>query len=288
MQSFSGIWIPLVTPFADGDVDYEALRTLVRNYAEAGVSGFVALGTTGEPAALDRAEQDTVLRTILDAAGDTPVIAGLAGNNTSELRERVVQLSQEPVAGVLISAPYYIRPAQTGLIDHFVRLADVSAKPIVLYEIPYRTGVRMELDTLRILSQHSRIQAIKDCSGSIDITLALILDGRLQVLAGDDINIYATLCFGGAGAIAATAHIRPEWFVAMYRAVASGQLAEARGFYHRLVPIIQALTMEPNPSAVKAALAAEGLIRDELRAPMSRATDAFRNRWNQIVGERAA
>jgi 4-hydroxy-tetrahydrodipicolinate synthase len=283
MGMFSGIWIPLVTPFERGAVDYVALRSLVERYAKAGVSGLVALGTTGEPSALSEAESAEVLATILDAARGLPVVAGLAGNQTARLVERVARLNDMPVAGILVSAPYYIRPSQAGLIDHFTQLADASAKPVVLYDIPYRTGVRIELDTLLMLAAHPRIQAIKDCAGSIETTLALILDGRLQVLAGDDSNIFHTLCMGGSGAIAASAHVRPERFVAMYRALSEGRLVEGRAIYHELAPLVRALGSEPNPAPVKAALAAQGLLRNELRAPMTCATEALGQRLAELV-----
>ena len=283
MSIFSGIWVPVVTPLADGAVDHAALRRLVRFYAEAGVAGLVALGTTGEPAALETAEQDAVLATVLAEARELPVLAGVAGNHTASLRSRITQLNDLPVAGVLIPAPYYIRPSQAGLIEHFSGLADLSVKPVVLYDIPYRTGVRLELATLLTLAAHPRIQAVKDCAGSLDTTLALILDGRLQVLAGDDMNLFTTLCLGGSGAIAASAHVHPERFVALYRALTEGRLAEGRAIFHRLAPLIGALCSEPNPGPVKAALAGQGLIRDELRAPMTRATEALRERLRQLV-----
>ncbi|MBV8627409.1 MAG: dihydrodipicolinate synthase family protein, partial [Paraburkholderia sp.] len=224
MSIFSGIWIPLVTPFSHGAVDHDALRTLIGAYREAGVSGFVALGTTGEPAALDEAEQAAVLATTLAAAGDLPVLAGVSGNQAASLRERIAQLNEASVAGVLVSAPYYIRPSQAGLIEHFASLADLSEKPLVIYDIPARTGVRIELDSLLTLAAHPNIQAIKDCSGSPETTLALIIDGRLRVLAGNDNEIFTTLCMGGAGAIAASAHVSTERFVALYRALAEGRL----------------------------------------------------------------
>lgn len=283
MSIFSGIWIPIVTPFADGAVDHVALRRLIGVYADAGVSGLVALGTTGEPAALDAREQDAVLATVLDTAGSLPVLAGVSGNRDASVRERIRQLNELPVAGVLVSAPYYIRPSQRGLIDYFTGLADLSTKPVVLYDIPARTGVRLETDTLLTLAAHPRIEAIKDCSGSLDTRLALILDGRLKVLAGDDMDIFPTLCLGGSGAISASAHLRPERFVALHRAVAEGRLDDARGIYHALVPLIHALTDEPNPGPVKAALAAQGWLRDELRAPMTSVTDELRRRLAQLV-----
>lgn len=289
MSIFSGIWIPLITPFNDGVVDHAALRHLVRLYADAGVSGLVALGTTGEPAALDPAEQDAVLATILSEAAaqstPLPVVVGASGNHTASLAARIAQLNALPIAGVLMAAPYYIRPSQAGLIEHFTMLADRSEKPVVLYDIPQRTGVRFELDTLLTLAAHPRIQAVKDCAGSLETTLALIRDGRLQVLAGEDVNLFNTLCLGGSGAIAASAHLRPARFVALYRAIAAGQLDEGRAIFHSLVPLIQTLFAEPNPAPVKAALAAQGLISDGLRMPMTRATDALRERIAQCIAD---
>lgn len=287
MSIFSGIWVPLITPFGDAAVDHAALRALVRRYADAGIAGIVALGTTGEPAALSAAEQDAVLATILDAAqaggarADAstdskpalPVVVGVSGNNTQSMRERIAQLNSLPIAGVLMAAPYYIRPSQAGIVGHFMALADASEKPVVLYDIPYRTGVRLELDTLMTLAAHPRIQAVKDCAGSLDTTLALIRDGRLQVLAGEDMQMFNTMCLGGTGAIAASAHVQPERFVALYRALAAGALEEARHIFHTLAPLIDALFAEPNPAPVKAMLASQGLIRDELRLPMTRASE---------------
>ncbi|MBB5499220.1 4-hydroxy-tetrahydrodipicolinate synthase [Paraburkholderia sp. MM5384-R2] len=287
MSDFSGIWIPLITPFADGTVDHAALRALVRRYAEAGVAGLVALGTTGEPATLDAAEQDAVLATILDAVQAVsaspqrralPVLVGVSGNHTASMRARIEQLNPLPIAGVLIAAPYYTRPSQDGIVAHFSALADASAHPVVLYDIPQRTGVRLDLDTLLTLAVHPRIQAIKDCAGSLDTTLALIRDGRLQVLAGNDLELFSTVCAGGSGAIAASAHWRPERFVALYRALTQGKLDEGRRIFHALVPQIQLAFAEPNPAPVKALLAARGWVRNELRLPMTRASEALTER----------
>jgi 4-hydroxy-tetrahydrodipicolinate synthase len=298
MSIFSGIWVPLITPFADGAVDHAALRALVRRYADAGVAGLCALGTTGEPATLDAAEQDAVLATILDEVQGyahkhwerrqpLPVLVGVSGNHTASMLERIGQLNRLPIAGVLMAAPYYIRPSQAGIVAHFTALADASDKPVVLYDIPYRTGVRLELDTLLTLAAHPRIQAVKDCAGSLDTTLTLIRDGRLQVLTGEDMQIFNSLCLGGSGAIAASAHGHPERFVALYDALAAGRLAEGRRMFHALAPLIEALFAEPNPAPVKALLAAQGLIRDELRMPMTRAGAALADRLRALDAELA-
>jgi 4-hydroxy-tetrahydrodipicolinate synthase len=283
MSEFSGIWIPLITPFNAGAVDHEALGALVRHYVGAGVAGFVALGTTGEPAALEEAEQDAVLATVLAAAGGLPVVAGVSGNHTAAVCERIAALNEQPIAGVLAAAPYYIRPSQAGVIGHFAALADASRKPLIVYDIPARTGVRIELPSLLELAAHERIVAVKDCGGSLDKTLALILDGRLQVLCGEDIEMFGAMCAGASGAIAASAHLRPERFVAMAHALREGRLADARAIWHALVPLVRASFAEPNPGPVKAALAACGRIRNELRAPMTRVSDELEESLARLV-----
>ncbi|CAN7732275.1 4-hydroxy-tetrahydrodipicolinate synthase [Caballeronia sp. LjRoot31] len=283
MSIFSGIWIPLVTPFSNGRVDHDALRNLVKSYIEAKVAGFVALGTTGEPSSLDHAEQVQVLATILNEAKNLPVVVGLAGNNAMELRERAFRLNEFPIAGLLVPAPYYVRPSQIGLTNHFTSLADTSKTPLIVYDIPYRTGVRLDIATLLTLAGHPNIHAIKDCAGSLETTLALILDGRLSVLAGEDMNMFSTLCLGGHGAIAASAHVRAADFVAVYNDIKAGRLDEARAQFHRLVPLIEALVSEPNPAPVKCALEVLGMIRQELRAPMTQATDRLRNQLGILL-----
>lgn len=283
MSSFSGIWIPLVTPFNGGAVDHEALDALVRHYVQAGVAGFVALGTTGEPAALDAREQDAVLATVLASAGALPVVAGVSGNHTQSVCERIAALNDTPVAGVLAAGPYYIRPSQAGVIGHFAALADASRKPVILYDIPARTGVTLALPTLLELAGHERIVAVKDCGGSLDKTLALILDGRLQVLCGEDLDMFGMMCAGASGAIAASAHVLPQRFVAMERALREGRLEEARAIWHTLVPLVRAAFAEPNPGPVKAALARQGLLRNELRAPMTRVSDELEETLGRLV-----
>ena len=280
-MDFSGIWVPLVTPFENGMVDHVSLRGLTAYYARTQVSGFVALGTTGEAAALDDDEQLAVVNTVLEAANGLPVIVGLAGNNAAHVRQSMQRFAERPIAGFLTPAPYYIRPSQQGLIDYFLQLAELSPVPLVLYDIPYRTGVRFELDTLLTLAAHPRIQAIKDCAGSIETTQALIADGRLQVLAGEDLNIFNSLCMGGHGAISASAHIRPDLFNAMFRSVHQQKLERAREIFHTLAPFIRMLFAESNPGPVKAALALQGYLKNELRPPMTEASPAMISRLQQ-------
>ncbi|MCA3184090.1 4-hydroxy-tetrahydrodipicolinate synthase [Cupriavidus sp.] len=274
--SFQGIWLPLVTPFidnpADPAVDHAALRRLVTHYRATGLAGFVVCGSTGEAAALDEAEQLAVLDTVLEAAAGLPVAMGLAGNHLGHAMARLERLNSRPLAGVLAPAPYYIRPSQAGLHDWFTRLADAARAPLVLYDIPYRTGAALTLDTLLSLADHDNIVAIKDCGGNAQATQALIADGRLSVLAGEDHQLLGTLALGGRGAIIASAHFRPELFVEIWRAVAEGRLDDARRLFHALMPLVQALFAEPNPGPAKALLARHGWLADTLRPPMTSAS----------------
>ncbi|AUT45216.1 4-hydroxy-tetrahydrodipicolinate synthase [Achromobacter sp. AONIH1] len=282
---FQGIWIPLVTPFSGGAVDGGALRRLVRHYAAAGVDGLVVCGSTGEAAALDDAEQLAVLDAVLNVADGLPVMMGLAGNHQGHVLRRLSAFGTRPLAGILAPAPYYVRPGQAGASAYFRCLADASRFPLALYDIPYRTGAALDTATLLELAAHPNIAAIKDCGGSLEKTVALIADGRLQVMAGEDLQTLSTLCLGGSGIIAAAAHIRPDLFVALYRAVREQRLDQARALFLALAPMIQLAFAEPNPGPVKAQLARQGLLTDELRAPMPAASAALADRLQAAVAE---
>lgn len=279
---FSGLWIALATPFKDGAVDHPALAALTTRLCADGVSGFVACGSTGEAAALDKAEQLQVLETVLGAAQGLPVVMGVSGYHQGQVLEQVRALAHYPVAGLLVSAPHYIRPSQEGLLHWFRTLADTSAVPLLIYDIPYRTGATLTTETLLALAAHPRIQAIKDCGGSPAKTQALIADGRLQVLTGEDAQIFHTLALGGAGAISASAHWQTPRFVELTALLRSGDLPAARHLWQALQPWVEACFAEPNPAPLKAMLAHAGWIHNELRAPMMPASKALQDRLKAL------
>ncbi|MDM0074130.1 4-hydroxy-tetrahydrodipicolinate synthase [Variovorax sp. J2P1-59] len=279
---FSGLWIPLVTPFRDGAVDHPAVARLVERLSPAGITGFVVCGSTGEAAALDGDEQLAVLATVARAAPSVPRIMGISGYHLGKTLEWVRRLGELELTGLLVPAPSYIRPSQAGLVDWFSALAEASAVPLLIYDIPYRTGSSMARETLLALAGHPRIRGIKDCGGDMTKTRALIADGRLQVLAGEDAQMFSTLAEGGAGAIAASAHLQTERFVSVLRLLREGRLADARAQWQPLLPLIEALFEDANPGPLKAVLASEGLMREELRAPMTRASDDLRERLLRI------
>lgn len=278
MTVFSGIWVPLVTPFRDGAVDFPALQPLARHIAGAGVAGLVVCGSTGEAAALSETEQLAVLDTVLQAVPDCPIVMGLAGNNLKQVLDRLRQIQCRAIRGLLVPPPYYIRPAQAGLIEYYRILADAAAVPLIVYNIPYRTGINIEPETMREIAQHERVTALKDCGGNQAATMQLIADDVLDVLAGEDLQTLSTLCLGGCGAILASAHIRPDLFVRLARHVENGDLHAAQQVFYRLLPMIRLLFEEPNPAPIKAALAMMGFMRDELRAPMANASPALKEK----------
>ncbi len=208
-----GIWVPLVTPFAGGHVDHAGLARLVASFHGTGIAGFVVCGSTGEASTLSAMEQQAVLQTVIGAAGGLKIVMGVSGVSTAVVRQELLHWAGHRIDGFLVSAPYYMKPSQAGIERHFRELADASPLPILLYDIPGRTGVRIETATMLALAGHPRIVGVKDCSADLDHLQAVLGDGRLAVLCGDDHRIFMSLCLGSAGAIAASAHLHPRRFV---------------------------------------------------------------------------
>ena len=279
---FSGVWIPIVTPFRSGRVDHGALEALVKRLAADGVAGFVVCATTGEAPLLTDVERVEVLGTI-KAATTLPLVMGASGTTAGEVLRRADAAMAHAPDAFMVTAPAYLRPSQDALRAFFTTIADALPAPLVVYDIPARTGVRLELDTLLALAAHPNVVGLKDCGGRVAQTEALIADGRLQVLSGNDDEWFSTRCLGGAGAIAATAHIRTDLFVAFDRALARGDLAAGRALWRQLKPLAVGVFDEPSPGPVKALLAAQGECHNELRAPMTTASAALVERLLALV-----
>jgi len=254
------------------------LQALARGMVDAGISGLVACGSTAEAAALDDDEQLAVLDAIIAAVPDCPVVMGLAGNRQAAMLEKMQKIQQRRIAGLLIPAPYYIRPSQEGLRAFYLAMADAATVPVIVYNIPYRSGINIDSATILALAEHDRIVAVKDCGGSMSATMDLITHGGLCILSGEDEQIFTTLCLGGSGAITAAAHLRPDLFVRVAQLVRAQRIDEARAVFYDLLPLIRLLFAEPNPAPIKTALASMGMVRDELRAPMQASSPALREK----------
>ena len=275
--SFRGIWVPLATPMSHGEIDLPRLQTLADRLIAGGAHGLVVCGTTGEASQLDLAEQSAVLSAVLETAHRRcPVLMGVGGSDTYAAAAKVREFDDTELAGYLVATPAYVRPSQEGLLRHFETIADATGRPIVLYNVPARTGVNLELATARTLAQRPQFAAIKEAGGSLRRMEELVRHTPLAMLCGDDALLFAALCAGGQGAISASAHIRVDLFVQVYDLVHAGHLAEAMTVFDHLLPVIRLLFSEPNPAPLKAALAMQGLLRDELRLPMTPASDNCR------------
>lgn len=267
----TGVLTALVTPMRDGAIDLGALRELVEWQLECGVEGFVPCATTGESPTLEPEERAAVIRTVAEVAkGRAPVIAG-AGTNSTKGTIALSRLALEAGAdGVLLTCPYYNKPTQAGLEAHFrAVLAEIDA-PVVIYNIPGRTGVDLQTPTFARLAEHPRIAGIKEATGSVVRAAEIVrrVEPRVAVLAGDDALFLPVLAVGGAGIISASACVAPREMVAVMRHWRAGEVEAARAAYLGLLDLFDALFVETNPAPAKAALHLMGRIAPEIRLPL--------------------
>jgi 4-hydroxy-tetrahydrodipicolinate synthase len=279
---FQGIWVPIVTPFKGGDVDHPALRQLARRLADHGIRGLVAGATTGEGSSLAEDEQLAVFHSLRDELGsDYPVAIGMAEVATAPAVALAREFAAVRPAALLVAVPPYLRPSQEGIRAHFEAVVEAADLPLILYNIPYRVGTSIELTTVQALAADRRVVAIKECGASVERLNALVTQTPLKVLAGDDAQMFTTLCLGGHGAISAAAHVRPDLFVRMHALLCEERLNDARQIAQRLQAMIRALFSEPNPAPIKALLAMQQLMRDEVRLPLLPASALCRARLDE-------
>jgi 4-hydroxy-tetrahydrodipicolinate synthase len=289
-MELSGCGTALVTPFrADGSVDDAALYHLVNAQIEAGISLLVPCGTTGEAATLSDGDAlHVVEQTCAAAAGRVPVYAGCTHNSTHVAVQRVRRLSQVlGLAGILSANPYYNRPGQEGQYQHFKAIAEATDLPVMLYNIPPRTGANLEPATVLRLAEIPNIVAIKESSGNIvQITELLTQAPRtFKVFAGDDTLALPILALGGAGLISVASNAIPAQMADMVRAALEGDWTTARRLNRQFFPLMQAHFWEPSPAPVKAVMAILGKGRETLRLPMVPVSKATRNKLERLVGE---
>lgn len=266
---FGGAITALVTPFRNGAVDEDALRSLVNWQIEKGIDGLLACGCTGEAATLTTQEQLLVIEKVMEAAGGrVPVIAGTGTNATASSIELSLKADAMGVDGVLLITPYYNKPTPKGQIEHYTRVADEVDCPVILYNVPGRTGTNMLPETIAVLSKHPRIVAIKDAAGSAERVTAISNLCDITILSGDDALVMAQVALGGSGVISVVSNIAPSEMSDLVSLTAAGKLDPARALQARLYPVIKAMFLETNPIPVKKALSLMGMISDELRLPL--------------------
>jgi 4-hydroxy-tetrahydrodipicolinate synthase len=266
-----GAIVAIVTPFRNGKVDEEALRRLIEEQIMAGTDGIAPCGTTGESTTLSHEEHDRVIEITVDAVKKrVPVIAGTGSNSTAEALRLTKHAWEAGADAALIVCPYYNRPTQEGLYLHYRAIAEEVPVPIIVYNIPGRTGVNMATETLARLAKIPNIVGVKEASGSLkQMDDVIHLCGPdFSVLSGDDIFTLALLAIGGKGVISVISNVVPGDMAGMVDAFAAGDLEKARQLHYRMSPLIDALFIETNPTPVKAALAMMGKIAYELRLPL--------------------
>jgi 4-hydroxy-tetrahydrodipicolinate synthase len=269
---FKGAIVAIVTPFTGGKVNEEALRALIEWQIINGTDGIVPCGTTGESATLSHAEHDRVIEITIDAVGKRiPVIAGTGSNSTAEAIRLTKHAYEAGADAALVVCPYYNRPTQEGLYLHFKEIADQVPIPVILYNVPGRTGVNLLPETVARLAAVPNIVGIKEASGSLKQIMDLIqlCPDDFSVLSGDDFIALPTLALGGRGVISVASNIVPADMAAMIDAYQAGNLTKAREIHYRMLPLMDALFIETNPVPAKTALAMMGIISDELRLPLS-------------------
>ena len=284
---FSGVWLPIITPFKNGEIDYAGYERLVDHYVRAGVSGVIPLGTTGESPTIDEAETEALVeRTVATVAGRVPILIGVGGNDTRKVVKAVKRLQKHAVQGVLSVCPYYNRPSQDGMREHFTRVAEATDRPILIYNIPYRTGVNLTNETLLALASVPNIAGVKDSSGNIAQSLDLLRQRPpgFAVLTGEDAFFYTMLAHGGDGGILASAHVETAAFLSVFERMAANDHQGALKAWSRLEPMVPLLFKEPNPVPIKHCLWRQGLIASaECRLPLTRVSDALARDLDRLV-----
>jgi 4-hydroxy-tetrahydrodipicolinate synthase len=269
---WTGVGTALVTPFtSSGDLDEKAVRRLGRRQVDAGIHFVVPCGTTGENPTLTLQERVRIVEILVDeAGGQVPVLAGAGGYDTREIIHLASEMLRAGASGLLSVAPYYNKPTQEGLYQHFRAIADSTPLPIVLYNVPSRTGVNIEPSTVARLAALPNIVGVKEASGNISqmCEICHIVPSEFIVLSGDDAITLPLMAIGGRGVISVASNQVPAEMVQMVEAAEHGDFSAARAMHDRLLPLMQVNFVESNPGPVKAAMAAMGLLEEVYRLPM--------------------
>jgi 4-hydroxy-tetrahydrodipicolinate synthase len=286
-RTFQGSLVAMVTPFQDGKVDEAKLRELVEFHVANGTDGLVPCGTTGESPTLSHEEHKRVVEIVVTtAAGRIAVVAGTGSNSTAEAIEMTVHAAKAGADAALLVSPYYNRPTQQGLYEHFKAIAQAAPElPLIIYNIQSRTAVNVETDTLARLAELPNVVGVKEASGNLDQMTSVVLacGSEFSVLSGDDSLTLPLLAVGGRGVISVLANLLPREVAELTHAALDGDWKRARELHWKLFPICRAMFIETNPIPVKEAMAMLGMIRAEWRLPMCPMTDANRDRLRKVL-----
>ncbi len=282
-----GAFTALITPFRDGKVDHAALRDLVGRQLDGGIHGLVPCGTTGEASTMSQQEQLAVIRTVVEAGGgEVPVVAGTGSNDTRQTVEYTRKVAEiDGVDAALVVVPYYNKPDQEGLFRHFSTIADEGGLPVVLYNVPGRTVRSLTPETVGRLAEHDNIVAIKEATGDMrfDAEVLEAVDGRINVLSGDDFTTFPLVASGGTGCISVLSNVDPAAMSRMCDAALEGDYETARRLHLKIQPLARALFAAPNPVPTKTVAAMLDWCSAEVRAPLYDLSEEARRELEDAV-----
>lgn len=288
-MTLEGVYTALITPFhGDGSIDEENLRKLVEFQITEGVTGLVPMGTTGESPTLSHGEHIRVIEIVVDQdQGRVPIIAGSGSNSTQEAVEMTLQAQECGADLSLQVAPYYNKPSQEGFYRHFTTVADKADIPIVVYNIPGRSGKNIENDTMLRLAEHPNIVGVKEASGNLGQMMDLIAKKPedFVVLSGDDNLAFPLTAIGGKGVVSVASNLIPREMMLMIRTCLDGDLEGARSIHYRLLPFFKAVFLETNPIPIKYALHLKGMIEEAYRLPLCPMDDSKKGKCKEILEE---
>ncbi|MDF2486878.1 MAG: dihydrodipicolinate synthase [Herbinix sp.] len=286
-MQLNGVWLPIITPFKNDKIDFKSYKRLIEHYSEKGISGFIPLGTTGEiPTLSDYEFEEMIERTMDYNKKRLPIYVGVGGNYTAQVIKKVKIAEYYDIQGILSVCPYYNKPGQDGIYAHFKAIAEETNLNMIVYNIPYRTGVNIENDTIYKLAEIKNIIGLKDCCGDIKQSMSLLMNPPkdFSILSGEDLLFYLSLTLGGQGGILASAHLQTEQFVEMYHKVKANDTVGALQIWRQLYDLIPLLFKEPNPSPIKYYLSQIGLIdTDEVRLPLTKVSDQLKQKLDRYI-----
>jgi 4-hydroxy-tetrahydrodipicolinate synthase len=284
MKRLQGVWLPIVTPFFENKIDYPSYKGLIDYFSSKGISGLIPNGTTGESPTIEDDEFEELLaKTVEYNNNRLPIYYGLGGNNTHKVLKMLKIVEKYKIEGILSVSPYYSRPDQKGIFEHFKAISESTNLRIIIYNIPYRTGRNIENETLFKLAELKNITGVKDSCGNINQTTDLILHrpDHFSVLTGEDILFYINLVLGGDGGILASAHLDTEKFVSVKNSVEKNDHQSALKTWKSIEQFIPLLFKEPNPGPIKYYLANKGLIKSsEVRLPLTEISEKLKKELN--------
>jgi 4-hydroxy-tetrahydrodipicolinate synthase len=287
---FTGTGVALVTPFRKQEtIDFSKLESLINHILTEGADYIVALGTTSEAATMTETERHALQDFIVESVGGRcPVMLGLGGNNTLAVTDAIANTNFDGISGILSVAPYYNKPNQRGLAQHFKQIADASPVPVIIYNVPGRTGVNIMAETtLQLATECPNIIGIKEASGNIGQVMQILRSkpANFAVISGDDALTYPMITLGASGVISVMANALPKEMSSMVRYAMKGDIKKALPLHYRMLPLMNAIFEEGNPSGIKALLEIEGLIGNTLRMPLVKVSKGLYNKLSSLYDE---